>query len=100
MEALLLNPTYEKRMTMPMYESYITRISQNREKRDEIIVTVEPNTGIIQSLEIIDLSGRVIKRIRNLVNGSRIRETRFEPGIYIIKLKINDTEIIRNIHLT
>jgi hypothetical protein len=87
-------------MTMPVNKSYITRISQNSERRDEIIVTVEPDTEIIQSLEIMDLSGRVVKRIRNLVNGSMIKETSFEPGIYIIKLKINNTEIIRNIHLT
>ena len=100
MEALLISPTFKNFMTMPVNKSYITRISQNRERRDEIIVTVEPDTEIIQSLEIMDLSGRVVKKIRNLVNGSMIKETRFEPGIYIIKLKINNTEIIRNIHLT
>jgi len=80
--------------------SFIPKISHCNNTINEISIFIEPYVEIIKSVEVIDMAGRTVKKYHNLLNGACISGCHFTPGLYLIKICVNSTVMIRHINLT
>ena len=64
---------------------------------DELTISIDPSTKI-QSVNIVDVNGRLIKEISNLSQSTlSVDISNFNSGIYFVQLNSNGQQIIRKI---